>query len=238
MLLSEQAQSLLADVAFDPDWDARLSYQFDARGRNALIADLVAHKRLVHIGFADHQPLIEAKRKAGVWLHDLVRQSASLAVGVDINAQAVEFVRAQGVPDVHALDIHSDAMQELVSAQSPEMWLLPDVMEHLHEPIAFLTRLRLLAPQAQLTVSVPNGLSLRNVVNGFKRTERINTDHLCWYSPFTVLKTLRRAGFEPVVLRASQIAPAGSLAGQLFTRAIRRNPLWADNLVVVASPCL
>jgi len=225
---------LLADEAFNADWRACLPYAFDPKGRNALIARLVHGQRVIHLGFADHGPLIEVKRAAGVWLHDAVMDSAQAAVGVDINDQAVALAQGLGVPGLHALDVHSQAMQHLVDEFAPTMWLLPDVLEHLHEPVAFLRRLCELAPGAQLVISVPNGLSLRNVLNAIRGVERINTDHLCWYSPFTTLKLLRRGGFEAQSLWSAQIAAPGSWLGRLMARLVTWRPLWADNLVVVA----
>ncbi len=233
-LLCDAAQALLDDRAFDADWPARLPYRFDAAGRNALLGRLVRGARVLHLGFADHAPLIAAKRAQGVWLHDRVRAEAAAAWGVDINAQAVALAQGLGVPDLHAADVHGPEMPALVQRLAPDAWLLPDVLEHLHEPVAFLQRLAQLSPQARLVVSVPNGLSLRNQLQALRGVERINSDHLCWYSPFTTLKLLRRGGYAAQALWAAQIAPAGSVAGRLLSALVARRPLWADNLVVVA----
>jgi len=233
-VLSDADQALLADRRFDADWPARLPYQFDAAGRNAVLGRLVRGTRVLHLGFADHAPLIAAKRAQGVWLHDRVRAEAQAAWGVDIHAEAVALAQSLGVPDLHVADVHGAQMPALVQRLMPDCWLLPDVLEHLHAPVAFVQRLAQLAPQARLVVSVPNGLSLRNQLQALRGTERINTDHLCWYSPFTTLKLLRRGGYEAEALWAAQIAPAGSLAGRALATLVARRPLWADNLIVVA----
>ncbi len=233
-MLSPAEQALLADQAFDADWPARLPYRFDAAGRNAVLGRLVRGARVLHLGFADHAPLIAAKRAQGVWLHDAVRAQAQAAWGVDINAEAVALAQSLGVPDLHVADLHGPQMPALVQRFGPDCWLLPDVLEHLHEPVAFVQRLAQLAPQARLVVSAPNGLSLRNQLQALRGTERINTDHLCWYSPFTTLKLLRRGGYEAQALWATQIAPAGSALGRALAALVARRPLWADNLIVVA----
>ena len=233
-MLSDADQVLLADRRFDADWPARLPYRFDPAGRNAVLGRLVRGARVLHLGFADHAPLIAAKRAQGVWLHDRVCAEAQVAWGVDINAEAVALAQSLGVPDLHVADVHGPEMPALVQRLAPDCWLLPDVLEHLHAPVDFVQRLAQLAPQARLVVSVPNGLSLRNQLQALRGTERINTDHLCWYSPFTTLKLLRRAGYEAEALWAAQIAPAGSLAGRALAALVARRPLWADNLIVVA----
>ena len=233
-MLTPAEQALLADQHFDADWPARLPYRFDPAGRNAVLGRLVRGGRVVHLGFADHAPLIAAKRAQGVWLHDRVRTEAQAAWGVDIDAEAVALAHSLGVPDLQVADVHGPDMPALVQRWAPDRWLLPDVLEHLHAPVAFVQRLAQLAPQARLVVSVPNGLSLRNQLQALRGIERINTDHLCWYSPFTTLKLLRRAGYVAEALWATQIAPAGSLAGKALAALVARRPLWADNLIVVA----
>ena len=226
--------SLLNDEAFDADAAFPVAWPFDARGRNAALCDAVRGGRVLHLGFADHAPLIAEKRQHGVWLHDQVQRAAAACVGVDINAEAVALATALGVTDLHCLDIFDAAFERLVAAFEPTHVLLPDVMEHLHQPVAFLQRVAQVAPQASLVVSVPNGLSLRNVWQALQGVECINTDHLCWYSPFTVLKVLARAGYACVDARCTQIAPASSLKGRVFSRLVQWRSVWADNLVVLA----
>ena len=227
---------MLSDSEFDADWAARLPFQFDPQGRNDLLGRLVRGHRVMHIGFADHGPLIETKRAQGVWLHDRVMREAALAVGLDINAQSVDMARKLGVPNLYAQDVHGPEMDKLMRDHQPDLWLMPDVLEHLHEPVGFLKRLAELGPELGLVISVPNGLSFRNTINAVRGVERINTDHLCWYSPFTSLKLPRRAGYVARGLWSCQIAPPGSWRGHATSAILARRPIWADNLVVVAYP--
>ena len=226
--------SLLRDEAFDADAAFPVTWRFDARGRNAVLCDAVRGARVLHLGFADHAPLIADKRQQGVWLHDQVQRAAAACVGVDINAEAVDLATQLGVTDLHCLDIFDTAFARLVEAFAPTHVLLPDVMEHLHHPVDFVQRLAQVAPNATLVVSVPNGLSLRNLWHALHGVERINTDHLCWYSPFTVLKVLARAGYVCTHATCTQIAPASSLQGRVFSRLVQWRSVWADNLVVLA----
>lgn len=232
--ISEMVHDVLADKTFDADWAARLPYRFHKAGRNDLLGCLVSGARVLHLGCADHASLIASKRDTGVWLHDLVMAKAQTAWGVDINADAIEMASGLGVANLHTADVHGSEMPALVARLRPDMLLLPDVLEHLQEPVAFLSRLAELAPQAQLVVSAPNGLSLRNQIQALRGIERINTDHLCWYSPFTILKVLRRGGYRPEALWACQISPARSWAGRTLASLASSRPVWADNLVVVA----
>lgn len=235
--LSDVFSDVLYDRQFDADWVSRLPLQFLAAGRNDSLTRLIAGGRVMHLGFADHGPLIASKRAQGVWLHDQVMARSAACVGVDINAQAVLLAQNLGVPALHCLDIFSSEFSKLAADFAPTHLLLPDVLEHLHEPVAFLQRLAQVMPQVPLLVSVPNGLSLRNTVHGLSGVERINTDHLCWYSPFTIAKLLSRGGYSPQTLWSCQIAPASSAKGRALSALAAWRPLWADNILAMSWPC-
>lgn len=227
---------VLNDRQFDADRASRLPLQFQADGRNASLIRLIAGGRVMHLGFADHGPLIANKRAQGTWLHDQVMAHSAACIGVDINAEAVALAQGLGVPNLHGLDVFSPEFAELATQFAPTHVLLPDVLEHLHEPVAFVRRLAQVMPQVPLVVSVPNGLSLRNVWNSLAQVERINTDHLCWYSPFTVAKVLSRGGYTPELWWGTQIAPAASPKGRVLSALAAWRPLWADNILVLSRP--
>ncbi len=231
-----ELSDVLNDRTFEADRASRLPLQFQSQGRNATLSGLIAGGRVMHLGFADHGPLIAEKRAQGTWLHDHVMAHSRACIGVDINARAVDFAQSLGIPHLHCMDVFSLEFAELAKRFAPSHVLLPDVLEHLHEPVAFLHRIAQVMPEVPLIVSVPNGLSLRNFWNSLANLERINTDHLCWYSPFTAAKLLSRGGYQPEQFWSCQIAPAASIKGRILSALATLRPLWADNVVVVARP--
>ena len=65
------------------------------------LENIVKGKKVLHIGFADHIPLIQDKINKGLWLHKRLLDSASYCVGIDIDQQAVEYIRNQfSVPNL------------------------------------------------------------------------------------------------------------------------------------------
>ena len=142
--------------------------------------------------------------------------------------------RSLGFDNVQQLDIFSAEAPAALQHQAPDVVLVPDVIEHLSDPAAFLRRLRLCLPQAQFLVSVPNGLSLRNACHTLRGREQINTDHRAWFSPFTLLKVLADAGLACDALHACQVVRPGTLAGHVLAAAVRWRPLGADVLVASA----
>ena len=124
----------------------------------------------------------------------------------------------------------ADVQQMLEASKS----LVPDVIEHLPAPAAFLRRLAQCLPDAEFVVTVPNALSLRNAAQTLVGVERINTDHRAWFSPFTLLKVLADAGLQPQSLHGCAVSASGSLKGGALRALTRWNPIWSDVLLVRA----
>jgi hypothetical protein len=73
-----------------------------------------------------------------------------------------------------------------------------EVLEHLGNPADFLASVRKSYRNCcrRLLVTVPNALRLENGVFALLSREVINSDHRCWYSPYTLAKVLTEAGFH------------------------------------------
>jgi 2-polyprenyl-3-methyl-5-hydroxy-6-metoxy-1,4-benzoquinol methylase len=186
------------------------------------------------VGFADHVPLIAARVADGSWLHARLSASASACHGVDINAQAVATARGLGFDNVHELDIFASSASITLAEWGIDLVLVPDVIEHLPNPAAFLQRLVQCLPDAEFVVTVPNALSLRNAMQALSGVERINTDHRAWFSPFTLLKILADAGLQAQSLHGCAVSPAGSVKGWLLRRLTQWRPIVSDVLLVRA----
>lgn len=202
--------------------------------RGEMLARWAAGRRVLHVGFADHAPLIERRVAAGNWLHAELSRRASTCLGIDINPQAVAIARRLGFDNVRELDIFSDVATIVLADGHFDLVLVPDVIEHLPDPAAFLRRLTHCLPQAEFVVSVPNALSLRNALNALRGLERINTDHRVWFSPFTLLKVLSDAGLHAHGLHGCPVFAAGSLRGRLLRGLTAWRPLWSDVLLATA----
>jgi len=162
----------LSGEAFSADLSFRPAIIGHAQARGDWLVQAVAQRRVLHVGFADHVPLIAQRVADGSWLHARVSRSASACWGIDINPEAVQVARSLGFDNVQQLDIFSAEAPAALQHQAPDVVLVPDVIEHLSDPAAFLRRLRLCLPQAQFLVSVPNGLSLRNACHTLRGRSR------------------------------------------------------------------
>ena len=74
--------------------------------------------------------------------------------------------------------------------------LLPEVLEHVDAPIDFLRLIK----SKKLLITVPCAYQCSTHPNVFdylgdEFSETVNSDHRCWYSPYTLYKTLLESGW-------------------------------------------
>ncbi len=163
------------------------------------LCELVRGKTVLHLGFADHLPLIPEKDKQGRWLHRLLCTQASRCIGVDIDKEAVEYVRTRmQIPDVFCMDITSDELPDAVSAAKWDYVILGELLEHIDNPVAFLASIhdRLKTIAENLVITVPNAFDAANLRFLRKNCEYTNSDHRYWFTPYTLAKVAVRGGYS------------------------------------------
>ncbi|OQP67831.1 methyltransferase domain-containing protein [Niastella populi] len=163
------------------------------------LKELVLGKKVIHLGFTDHTPLIKDKIKQNIWLHKILVDASEKCVGVDVNCEAVEYVRSEiGINDVYCHDITSDVLLEPLCAEKWDYLILGELLEHINNPVSFLSDINDKYGNyfKEIVITVPNAFDLINIRQIFKRKEFINTDHRFWFTPYTLSKVVSEAGFE------------------------------------------
>lgn len=226
MILDQQTWSYLNESEFS-NGAAFAAGSGAVIARNDLITDLVRDKHVLHVGCADHGPLIEAKRANGTYLHDLIANSAKTLTGVDVNESALAEMRRLGIAELYTPDtLPADRAFDLVVA--------PDVIEHVHDVNRFLRSVA--GYGAPVLITTPNAMRLRN--RRLWKEEIVNTDHRYWFSPYTLAKSLVDAGLTPKSFWYTDVAKLtrGALVRPWELILKRRFPLCRDGLAVLATP--
>lgn len=200
------------------------------------LAHLVASKKVLHIGFSDHLPLIEKKYTENTWLHKKLIDSSSACIGVDINAEAVSFCRNKlSIEGVFCHDIIND--NELLPEICEQTWdyaILGEILEHVDNPVLFLRVLKERYGQhiKKLVVTVPNAWDVENFKYIRNNKEFINSDHRYWFTPFTLAKVLTMAGYS-----VELVDHVDSFNNQNFFHRFlkRRYPMLSENLLAISS---
>lgn len=164
--------------------------------RIEMIESLVEGKRVIHLGCCDHIPLIKMKMAKNMWLHKRITEKASECIGIDIDQEAIDFVKKEiGFNNVECADITKPGIQALTNSKWDYM-IVGEILEHVDNPVQFLSDIKASYGRNidKIIVTVPNAFSGANVSYAKKGIEAINSDHRYWFSPYTLAKIGFRAG--------------------------------------------
>lgn len=195
--LDETDKKFLSGEQFSSIYQFKINGQSANTGRIQLITQLVTGKKVIHFGCVDHLPLIEQRRKAGIWLHENLSKVCSDLVGIDINQAGIDYMGKAGFEVFNSNVVTENPPAEVVSKQWDYI-VAGEVLEHIDDPVMFLKAIREKYGTCTkgIIITVPNALSYTNFRFALKNTEMINSDHRFWFSPFTLLKVATQAGIE------------------------------------------
>ncbi len=167
--------------------------------RDDYLLKITENKNILHLGFVDHLPLIDEKIKKGNWLHKKLMDNSDICYGIDINKEGIEYIQNRyNYDNLYAMNIITDVIPGEILNTKFDYLLIPDVIEHIGNPVEFLQsiRERLENNVDKIILTTPNGFRLNNFLNAFKNIEVINTDHRFWFTPFTLSKIVTDAGYK------------------------------------------
>ncbi|MGZ5254622.1 MAG: methyltransferase domain-containing protein, partial [Flavitalea sp.] len=163
------------------------------------LAKVSENKTIVHIGFADHLPLIAGKIKNNTWLHKRLLDVSAECIGIDNDKKVVEYVQTElKIKDVYCLDIIKDPLPAEIQNKRIDFLILGEVLEHIDNPVSFLSSLRekFTGITNQIIVTVPNAWELSNLKLLRSGYENLNSDHRYWFTPYTLAKVGFHSGLS------------------------------------------
>ncbi len=196
---------------------------------------LAAGKKIVHIGFADHLPIIRQRVETNMWLHKRLMHSAERVIGIDIDREATEFVQREfGIEDLYLHNLETDPPLAVITSESWDYMILGEIVEHLDNPVAFLKNIREKygANVRRLVITVPNAMRRHNWKMALRGIEQINTDHRFWWTPFTLAKVAQQAGFKVEGFEFCEGYPVKKWHWQ---QVLKRWPMLREGLIMTLS---
>ncbi|MEN3042006.1 MAG: class I SAM-dependent methyltransferase [Fervidobacterium sp.] len=201
--------------------------------RIEFLEKICTQKNVVHIGFADHLEVIENKIKNNQYLHKRLLNVAKRCFGIDINCNAVEFVKTKyNMSDVYCLDVLVDDLPEAFFQIKWDYVLLPEIIEHVDNPVIFLSQIKVKFQNIcdYVIITTPNAFRISNFEYALRGMELINSDHRYWFTPYTLMKVVTKAG-----LRVVDIYFADSFVDERNRVLTTKIPLLREDLILMAS---
>lgn len=167
--------------------------------REKYLSDIVKDKSVLHIGCADHVEVIDYKITNNLWLHKELSNVASDCLGIDINREAIDYIRkTHNVNNVTAGDVTKDNIPGILEKKWDYV-LFGEILEHIDNPVDFLSSFKSLYSKNvdSFIITVPNILNIARYRFMKEYKEVINSDHRFWFTPYTILKVLSVSGYKP-----------------------------------------
>jgi hypothetical protein len=199
MKLNETTQDYLTGKKFSNGLTVNYHYHQPIPDRVRFLTELSRGKRILHLGCLDHLPLIDAKVSSHQWLHKELTSAATRCLGVDINHEAMVYVKEKyGFDNIVERDITGPVIPEVIN-HSWDFAILGELLEHINNPVAYLSEIREKYSGSidKVIITVPNVLTERSFRAAKKSSEIINTDHRYWFTPYTLTKVVIESGMEP-----------------------------------------
>lgn len=173
-------------------------HEWRLRLRMEVIESMVAGKRIIHLGCADHVTTIEKKLARNKWFHKRLAGRAERCLGVDINPEGISVMKRLGYEDVVLADLILDPLPTEVRSTRWDYMVLGEILEHQDNPVSFLAAIREKCRGFvdRIIVSAPNAFRHSNFSSALRHFEHINSDHRYWLTPFTLGNIGVQAGFE------------------------------------------
>ena len=234
MIQNEQKDKFLLDEVFSNGASFEIKEDSLSINRNDYLLKIAQDKTILHLGFVDHLPLIDEKIKNGAWLHKKLIDVSALCYGVDINNEGIEYLHSQyGFNNLYCVDVTSDIIPEAISSQKFDYMFIPDVIEHIGNPVDFLVAIKenFQGNIEKIILTTPNAFRWNNFINSFKNKEVINTDHRFWFTPYTLSKIVSDAGYQIIDLK---YAEHGRLSRREIIKKmiLKKYPLFRDTLIM------
>jgi 2-polyprenyl-3-methyl-5-hydroxy-6-metoxy-1,4-benzoquinol methylase len=199
------------------------------------------HERLLALAGTPRR-VLDVGCSSGDLARRLVERGASV-IGIDTDEQAAAEARAV-CEQVLVGDV--ETMELPFPDESFDLVLCGDLIEHLHDPERFLSRIRpLIRPGGRLVLTTPNvanwALRLGLLAGRWRYTDRgiLDRTHAYLFTKKTLQETLDRAGYS--ILEFDVTAPVPKLGVPVVERVAHavarvRPSLFAYQFVVAASP--
>lgn len=219
--------NITAELKFEPIRKIRL--------RPNVVFDIVDNKKVLHLGCTDHIETVNEKLESGFYLHKQLTRICEKCLEIDINAEAVNFLKEKNFNNVILSDITKPNIGEIIN----EKWdylIMAEVLEHIDNPVEFLKKIasNYKSNIDKIIITVPNVLGFIHMSNAINfGTETVNSDHRYWFTPYTLWKVIHQAGFVVDDIKMCLYEKSAGILNENVIPQLLEKPILLDTIVAV-----
>lgn len=195
-------------------------------------------KNVLHLGCSSGK-YIEDRLKRGSLLHERIIKVAYKLSGLDIDEESLSVMREKlGYDNLYQGNVEN--LDDVNIDEQFDIVLAGDLLEHITRPGSMLEGAkRLLAPEGKFIVSTNNAFGLNYQIRRWSGTFKEHFEHVCFFSPETLLHLFERHGYAVTEMHGAYTEPPYSLIQKLkFSLGMplyKIFPVLAGTLIVVAN---
>lgn len=161
----------------------QVSDRFEGWSRLEVFREFCDAKKVLHIGCTGWP-----RTNPSTSLHVELAPDCARLDGYDVHTEAYELLRP--------LVRNGDFLSALSAAPPYDVILIPEVLEHVANVESFLTEMSALRAK-RFIITVPDlfqcfGRHFEYIKKSGSFLEAVHPDHNCWYSPYTLINTIKK----------------------------------------------
>jgi 2-polyprenyl-3-methyl-5-hydroxy-6-metoxy-1,4-benzoquinol methylase len=198
-------------------------------------------KRVLHLGCSSGRFIHDRVQRASL-LHSVLHEEARELYGIDLDHDSLVWMREQmGFQNLYECDV--ERLDELRLNERFDVVLAGDLVEHLTRPGALLDGVkRFVRPGGQFILSTVNAFGLHFQLRRWLGGYSEHPEHVCFFSPETIVHLLERHGYILREMVGSYTEPPRTwkrkLEFAIGSPLFRLAPVLAGTIIAVATPSL
>jgi len=206
--------------------------------RTQLLQERCRGRRVLHLGCSSGQYLKDRLMRESL-LHWMLRDEAGELHGVDLDGKSLDTMREMGFRHLH--EGNAEELEKLDLKETFDIVLAGDLLEHITKPGSMLEGVRrFLKPTGSFIVSTNNAFGLHYQLRRWSGQYVEHVEHVCFYSPETLLHLFERHGYDIAEMYGAYTEPPYGwkqkvkfAIGQPLFKLV---PVLAGTIIVVATP--
>jgi len=201
-----------------------------------LLMKHVSNKKTLHLGCSSGR-YIKARLERGSLLHQRLEDVSSDLHGIDLDGESLVTMRELGYDNLYEGNV--EHLDQVGLSEKFDVVLAGDLLEHITCPGAMLNGIKpLLADSGRAIISTNNAFGLNYQLRRWTGSFKEHFEHVCFFSPETLLHLFERHGYRVVEMHGAYTEPPYTLTQKLKfmigAPLYKIFPILAGTLVVIA----